>query len=94
MSSHFELNINMKISNNSFAMKIIENFIKNQFLTICTNSEEYVSGYKSKKRIILVTFRRLMIFVTIIRFGLLALINKVKMNLYHQAYNNKLYTFI
>ena len=55
----------------------IEKFAKQYLLLISKTSDDYVSGVKSMNRIILVTMSRLFMFITSLRFFLIAIINKV-----------------
>jgi len=59
------------------AISKLEKFNKNNYLAISVSSDEYITGYKRKGRLIVVTILRCLVLLNAIRFGLSAIINKV-----------------
>ncbi len=55
----------------------LEIIMKKHFVTICNNTQEYGSGYKSKRRMALVFIFKLFLVISILRISLSAIINKV-----------------
>ena len=61
------------------ALERLELFNKQFLLGIAITSDEYITGYKRKGRIIVLMIIRCLVLLNAIRFGLSAIINKVSL---------------
>ena len=57
------------------ALERFEAFARDKFILPSRSFEEYMNGYKSKSRIIIISVINFCVFITVLRFGLSALIN-------------------
>ena len=69
------------------AISKLEKFNKNNCILIAVSTDEYITGYKRKGRLIVVTIIRCLVLLNAIRFGLSAIINKVSFINYSFIYS-------
>ena len=59
-------------------IKHLETVMSRHFVTVMKSTDEYVSGQRSNRRIVLLIVVKLMVLINLLRFGVSALINKVE----------------
>ena len=60
----------------SKAIETIEEFIGGSYITVSKDLDEYISGYKDKRRIAIVVISNFAIRFSLLRFGISGLLNR------------------
>ena len=59
------------------SIRRVETFLAQYMIIASVSTDEYISGYRSKTRLIVITIIRCFVLLNAIRYGLSAIINKV-----------------